>query len=134
MSLRQREPRVRDKEHLGRVAKLPCIACLVRGFRKHGVHVAHVRASYPEPDWRPVGAGEKPSDHRTLPLCPDHHLNGPEAQHRNPFPGGERGWWAHFGIYPPEVCHALVEAFACGQPGDKVLQRFAEVGRRTLRP
>jgi hypothetical protein len=122
--VRQREPRVRDKRHLGRVARLPCIACLIRrGARVWPVHVAHIRCSYPEEGWREVGAGEKPHDWRTAPLCPRCHLWGVDGQHPA---GDERAWWAALEVYPPDFCRALVEAFSCGQSGDKALQRFAD--------
>jgi hypothetical protein len=42
--------------------------------------------------------GEKPDDWRTLPLCAQHHLTGPDAQHRT----NERQWWERWGIYPPD--------------------------------
>lgn len=126
--VRQREPRVRDKRHLGLVAKLPCIACLVRrGIQMRPVHVAHCRASYPEPGWRQVGAGEKPSDTRTTPLCPSCHLTGKAAQHGM----NEAEFWRRLGIYPPEFCAALVAAFAAGQTGERVVQEFAARGRMT---
>jgi hypothetical protein len=129
--IRQREPRVRDKVHLGKVAKLPCIACLVRGVRTWPVHVAHIRCGFPDEEgWRPVGAGEKPSDFRTLPLCPACHLYGRGAQHGM----SERLFWERLGIHPPALCAALVAAFACGEPGDKVLLRFASLARSYCRP
>lgn len=125
-SVRQREPRVRDKVHLGKIARLPCIACLVAGRTRLGVHCAHVRASYPdEPGWREVGKAEKPSDHRCLALCPDHHMHGPDAQHRS----NEKLWYERLGIFPPHLCAALVEAFARGEDGLRVCQAFAHDAR-----
>ena len=119
--VRQREPRVRDKDHLGRVARLPCISCLVRrGFFVGQVQVAHIRCGYPlEPGWREVGKAEKPSDVRTAPLCVRCHLDGPQAQHK----ANEREWWAKLGVYPPAFCAALVAAFAAGEDGLAVIHR-----------
>jgi hypothetical protein len=126
--LRQREPRIRDKRHLGLVARLPCLACLIRrGARVQPVHVAHIRAQYPEEGWREVGKAEKPSDFRTAPLCPRCHLNGPEAQHR----GNERDWWERLAVYPPAFCAALVAAFGRGESGGRVVEEFADRARRT---
>lgn len=127
--LRQREPRARDKAHLGRVARLCCLACLIRrGARVRPVQVAHIRAGYPgEPGWREVGKSEKPSDFRTAPLCVRCHLDGPDAQHR----ANEREWWERLGIHPPTLCVALVEAFGRGDSGDKVVEEFADRARRT---
>lgn len=125
--LRQREPRVRDKRHLGLVARLCCIACLIRrGARVRPVHVAHIRSEYPEEGWREVGKAEKPSDFRTAPLCPRCHLDGPDAQHRT----NERLWWERLAVYPPALCAALVAAFSRGEPGDRVLEEFADRARR----
>lgn len=120
-TVRQREPRVRDKAHLGRVAALPCLACAMGGWLRRGVHVAHVRAQYPEPGWREVGKSEKPSDFRTVPLCPAHHMDGPDAQHRH----NERSWYETLGVYPPAFCAALVLAFEHGESGDNVVRQAA---------
>lgn len=35
--------------------------------------------------------GEKPSDCWTVPLCPNCHTDGPDAQHK----GNERAFWNH---------------------------------------
>lgn len=127
--LRQREPRVRDKAHMGKIARLPCVACLARrGQVVRGVHVAHIRCGYPEaPGWRSVGAGEKPSDTRTAPLCPSCHLYGADGQHPA---GDERTWWERLGIYPPAFCAALVEAFNLGTTGLEVVHKFAAEARK----
>lgn len=125
MNLRQRDPRVRDKTHLGKVARLPCLPCLIRrGARVWPVHVAHIRCGFPEEEgWRPVGAAEKPHDFRTAPLCPNCHLYAVDGQHPA---GDERGWWEQLGVYPPEFCRALVEAFAAGLSGENVIRRAAD--------
>lgn len=126
--IRQRQPRVRDPEHMGRIARLPCLACWIRrGVLVRGVHVAHVRSGYPEAEgWREVGKAEKPSDFRTLPLCPRCHLDGPDAQHRS----NEKEWYERLGIYPPDLCAALVVAFSSGQSGENVLHRFVAAARK----
>lgn len=127
--LRQREPRIRDKAHLGRVAKLPCIACAVRGRRTWPVEVAHVKIGYPEAGWRAFGHSEKSHDWRTVPLCPRDHREGPAAQHGNRG-GDERAYWERLGVYPPEFCQALVDAFALGKSGAEVVDNFAQRARR----
>lgn len=117
--LRQREPRVRDKAHMGRVAQLPCVACLCRrGVLVRPVHVAHIRFGIAEAGWRSTGAAEKPSDRRCAPLCPPCHM---QDQHG----GSERAFWQRLGVYPPAFCAALVEAFASGQDGRAVLREAA---------
>jgi hypothetical protein len=49
--------------------------------------------------------GEKPDDRRTLPLCAQHHLTGPDAQHSS----NERRWWEQWGIYLPTQTSGFVE-------------------------
>lgn len=123
-SIRQREPRVRDKAHLAFVSALPCVACYCRGgFITRPVHVAHVRLGFPdEPGWREVGKAEKPCDVRTAPLCPHHHLDGPWAQHRI----GEERFWRLFDVYPPAFCRALVEARLAGASGRDVIVQASQ--------
>lgn len=99
------------------IARLPCVACFLRGRVTYGVHVAHIRAGYPADGWRPTGAAEKPSDRRCAPLCPSHHLYGPQAQHAT----GERAFWDRLGVHPPTMCAALQRAFAAGETGVRAL-------------
>lgn len=97
----QRKPRVRDAKHMACIACLPCVIC---GSRP--VHVAHVRM--PDLDrCKPyTGKGEKPSDRWTLPLCPYHHLDGPDAQHKS----NEAEWWTRQRIDPIAMCERLYAA------------------------
>lgn len=126
--LRQREPRICDTAHLRRIRKLPCIACAVRGVRTWPVEAAHVKVGYPEAGWRAFGHSERSHDSRALPLCAADHRTGLAAQHGN-HGGDERAYWERLGIFPPAICQALVDAFAAGQPGIEVIQRFAAAAR-----
>lgn len=128
-ALRQREPRRRNREHLAKVAQLPCIICAIQGRRTWPVEVAHCKSPYPEAGWRAFGHSEKGHDENCAPICSEHHRTGPEAQHRNPY-GDEAAWWAHFGVYPPAFCAALVEAFAQGASGEQVVHKFARQARK----
>jgi len=94
----QRKPRERDREHLGFIAQLPCVICWRRP-----VHVAHVRYADAESGACIVGKSEKPSDWRCVPLCPDHHTDGPDAQHKR----GERIWWQSQAINPYGLAASL---------------------------
>jgi len=49
-----------DKEHMGRVAQLPCATC-----GEFGVEVHHIRDG--------VGKAQRAGDWLTIPLCPDCH-------------------------------------------------------------
>jgi ERF superfamily len=84
------EPRrVRDREHVKAVAKLPCLIC---GRQPSDAH--HLRfAQHP-------ALGRKVSDEFTVPLCRGHHLE----VHRR---GDETAWWKNFGIDPTIVARGL---------------------------
>lgn len=73
-----------NKEHMGRVAQLPCAVCWRLGFTTHGVEVHHLRA----------GQGSlRGSDFDTLPLCPEHH-RGKTGVHGL----GTKGFPKHYGF------------------------------------
>ena len=99
--LRQRQPRVMDKKHKGYVAQLPCVIC-----GTVGVHVAHVRYPDAKEGVSHTGMGQKPDDWRVVPLCPRHHVHGPEAQHSM----GEEEFWQENGINPYTLAKALFAA------------------------
>jgi hypothetical protein len=125
--LRQRAPRERESPYLAWVAQLPCIACMVAFPRpRFGVQVAHVRMPDAEAGWRETGMQEKPSDRRTVPLCPGHHQDWPNAQHRI----GERNFWPLLGVNPVQLCADLSAAFDKGEQGLMVLAKHAGAARR----
>ena len=78
-----KEKRIRSKEHLGFVAKQPCLVCGRRPAQAHHLRFAQPRAM-----------ALKVSDEFTLPLCAVHH----DALHHT---GDERAWWARHGIIDP---------------------------------
>lgn len=123
--LRQRDPRQHDSAYMGKIAQLPCYACLVSGRVKYGVHVAHVRMMDRSAGWREVGKGERPHDIRTVPLCPHHHLDGKLAQHRI----GEAAFWNDLQTRPADLCLGLRRAFENGRQMFPVLVRFAQQAR-----
>ena len=96
----QRQPRARDRDHLARIAEL---ACAVPGCGRHPVHVAHLRYASAADGAPLVGKAMKPDDWRVLPLCPAHHTEGPDAQHRM----NEALFWAKHGINPYALARAL---------------------------
>jgi len=124
--------RVRDPKYMGYIAALggeQGAGCVVCGAKP--CHVAHYRGGepcnsvlcedglYEKPSpwgteyetcphclgkgWRYSKAPAIKSDRFTLPLCPECHLNGPEAQHGT----NERLWWAARQIDPLKLCHEL---------------------------
>lgn len=113
-----RQPRQRDAAYLSWLRRAPCLFCEIRGTVQIGrTEAAHVRRSYPEPGWRPVGAAEKPSDFRCLPQCPACHAW--QHQHDN------HGFYAELGIYPPSVCAELKSEQEAGADPVETIQNIA---------
>jgi hypothetical protein len=119
----QRQPRVEDPQYLSWVRGLPCVICVQEGAPRQSprCEAAHVRFADAAAGWSHTGKGEKPDDRRTVPLCAGHHRTGPKAQHG----AGERAWWEGHGIYPPELCRALSDAFDHAQDGAAVILSFS---------
>ncbi len=69
MTLRQRQPRVKDNKHLEYIRSLPCCIC----GEDTTVEAAHIRTGSQEHEKPYTGKGEKPSDKWTVPLCGEHH-------------------------------------------------------------
>ena len=77
------EPRrLRDPEHLRRVASLPCLICERSPSQAHHLRFAQPRAT-----------SRKVSDEWVVPLCTIHHRALHEA-------GDERRWWGHQAVDP----------------------------------
>ncbi len=123
-----RDPRRRDPAYMAWISELPCFACMVQGRVTWGVHVAHVRMAVAEAGWRETGMGEKPSDRRTVPLCPNHHVHGKAAQHNM----GERRFWAELCICPSELVGELNTAFEKKAEGYLMIARVAANARRAI--
>lgn len=75
---------LRDIKHLRFVRTLPCVWCF-----KRPCHAAHIRKN------GDGGTGIKPSDNRTVPLCPSCHY----IQHEQ----GELIFWYRFGGYEKAI-------------------------------
>lgn len=132
----ERDPRQRDRAYLGWVAKLPCVACMVLGRVKWGVHVAHLRAGSLEHSKRQTGKAEKPSDRWTLPLCPPHHVGDRRVTAVSQHDMDELEFWAAFGIDPFQLCIDLYAAYYDGPApishGVAIVTRAAAAGRRLI--
>jgi hypothetical protein len=81
--------RIRDREHVRSVAKLPCLVCGRRPADAHHLRFAQAPA-----------LGRKVSDEFTVPLCRGHHR---EVHHC----GDEAAWWDKAGIDPTVSARAL---------------------------
>ena len=89
MTLRQRQPRVKDNKHLAWIREQPCVIC----GDDTTVEAAHIRVGS-LPHAKPhTGMAEKPSDQWVLPLCGKHH----REQHAC---GDELKWWYSKGFDP----------------------------------
>ena len=81
--------RIRDREHVKSVAKLPCLVCGRIPADAHHLKFAQSPA-----------LGRKVSDEFTVPLCRGHHR---EVHHC----GDEAAWWNRTGIDPTTAARAL---------------------------
>lgn len=120
--MRQREPRVRDRDYLGWIKRLPCLACAARGQHNVGLHIeaAHCKIAIAGHGWREAGLSEKSHDYRCLPLCGGHH-RGPYGEHMS----GQRKFWDKLGICPGCACEALRSAYEAGEAGLEVIWDMA---------
>ena len=89
MTLRQKEPRVRDEKHLRFIRSLPCC---IPGCSQGDTDAAHLRTASLEHGKRGLGLQEKASDCWTVPLCRFHH----SEQHSM----NEMGFWKRYGLNP----------------------------------
>lgn len=90
----------------------PCLICGAPG------EAAHVRYGSIAHGKVETGAGRRPDDRWTVPLCPAHHREGPDAQHGS----NERKWWQAKGIDPLSTAALLFSAFKA-DPDDEASAR-----------
>ena len=88
MTLRQREPRVKDNKHLDFIRSQPCCICK----DNTSTEAAHIRTGNIGIGKPYTGKGEKPSDKWALPLCNRHH----REQHTM----NEMAFWKMYDIDP----------------------------------
>jgi hypothetical protein len=106
-----RRPRQHSKKHLSYIRGLPCVLC----GDPTSTEAAHIRFSSIQFDKRQVGAGEKPDDKWTVPLCGRHH----RAQHQD----SERAFWAAHHINPLPVAVELWGATGDHERGEQIVLR-----------
>lgn len=87
MTLRQRQPREKDKKHLDFIRSQPCCIC----GDNTTTEAAHIRTSNPALGKDDFGWG-RPSDQWATPLCGAHH----REQHTM----AELKFWAKYGLDP----------------------------------
>jgi hypothetical protein len=84
--------RYRNREHLRKLIKQPCLVCGRKPSDPHHLRFAQPRA-----------LGRKASDEFTVPLCRTHHREVHRA-------GDERAWWKAAGIDPLKVARKFWKA------------------------
>ena len=89
MTLRQRQPRIKDARRLAFIRSLPCCVC----GDNTSTEPAHIRAAGLGYGKAHTGMAQKPDDKWTVPLCGRCH----REQHAF---GDELKWWASKNIDP----------------------------------
>lgn len=98
----QRQPRERDDKHLAFIRLKPCCVC----GHPAPSDAAHIRMADPEIGKRSTGAGEKPSDRWTVPLC--RPVFGQKLGcHRIQHSMNEAEFWRRHGINPFSIAEAF---------------------------
>lgn len=124
--IRAKDPRIREKDYLGWVARLPCLSCMTQSVYTTQVQVCHIRMSDADAGWTNPGMQQKPHDRRVWPGCVKCHLDGPNAQHKS----NEADWWRKLGVDPVALVRDLNTAYDAQQPGAPVIARHAALGRK----
>lgn len=106
--VRQRTPRKKKQSHLDFINQLSCAIC-----GRKPVDPAHLRAGFPLLGKRKTGAGEKPSDVWTTPLCREHH----DEQHAS----SELHWWYGRGIDPFRLALVLYSVSGDVEQAESIL-------------
>lgn len=103
----------KDRRHLAFIASLPCVIC-----GTHPVECAHIRFGDAE-SGKMQALAKKPSDHWVLPLCPNCHRTGPEAQHSQ----SERWFWERHRINPVKLAKLLFECSGDLERGEVIARQ-----------
>lgn len=111
MEFNAKAPRARDAVYLYKLHSLPCIICTRRP-----VEAAHIRLTDDDmarvTGWRTgAGGAEKPADVWALPLCVQHHREGPDAEHVI----GTKEFWRRHHIDPHRAAWRLYSAHMDGR-------------------
>lgn len=92
--------KIKEREHLSRVAALGCIACKKNGNYGTLAEIHHIREG--------KGKGQRATHFEVIPLCPYHHRLGPpgEAFHASP-----RRWVKKYGRETVLLKEVLTELY-----------------------
>ena len=98
-----KRPRIKNEKYLDFIRDLPCVLTGAQA------EAAHVRSSSLIHGKRETGKGERPDDLWAIPLCPEKHRLGKDAQHTM----NEMLFWASEGVPDPFVICALLYVHFC---------------------
>lgn len=105
-----KRPRQHNEKHLDFIRGLPCVVC----GDNTSTEAAHIRFARRGVGKRAVGAGEKPDDLWTVPLCSAHH----REQHRH----AERGFWEAVDRDPIFIALALWAHTGQHEVGEQIVR------------
>lgn len=97
--------------------------CIIAGCNADA-QCAHLRFSSAEYGKFNPGVGSKPHDKFSLPLCQWHHLDAPDAQHKQ----NEQEFWSSYSIDPLAVAASLWEARDSLDDMQKIVQEVRNRG------
>lgn len=112
LSTGKKRPRKESMDHLAYIRKLPCCVCGVEGRTE----AAHIRMGSQQFGKPPTGAGEKPSDCWTVPLC--------TSDHKNQHSVGEEFFWFNTDINPIVLALALWRATGDEAAGELIISEM----------
>lgn len=105
---------------LARIRGLPCLCC------PHGRQTTPTRAHHPKGLF-PRTMGRRVSDLLCLPLCDEHHTDGPDALHRG---GDELRWWRSRGVDPYGCILSCLAG--CREPDRDEARAFVSLHRMSV--
>lgn len=114
--------RVRDRGHLAFIRRLPCACCQAAAPND----AAHLRMAAADRGKPHTGAGRKPDDHWTTPLCRTCH----ERQHS----GSEARFWAEIGIDPITLCRDLYAVSGNDEAAVRIIREARKLESRGFAP
>lgn len=119
-----KRPRRFHIDHLRFIRSLPCTVCGTHRF----VEAAHVRMASALHGKRESGMSQKPDDCWSVPLCAEHHREGPDAQHKI----GEEAFWRRHGIDPCNLALALWCATGDDERAEAIISETRARARREI--
>lgn len=90
--------KISEKEHLNKLSDMGCIVCRNVGYGDSPAEIHHLRKG--------CGAGQRASNYRAIPLCPQHHRLGGYGVAIH---AGQKEWEKNFGTEEQLLEQALKE-------------------------